>query len=217
MLKIMVLTYFDHLKTQPSWITLLSSIGLLLLFKNSILFLKWIFNTFLRSPKDLRTYGSWALVTGSTDGIGRGFAFKLAEKGLNLVLVSRNLTKLEQVSSEILAKHPSLNIKVFELDFSKDVVRGVREMEKVIEGLDIGVLINNVGVTYPRAMYFHEVDESVWMKLVKVNVEGTSYVTRVVLKGMLVRRKGAIVNIGSGASVVVPSHPLYAIYAATKA
>ncbi|KAL3819319.1 hypothetical protein ACJIZ3_005224 [Penstemon smallii] len=214
----MISTYLNHLKiTQPLWIILLSSLGFLFISKKSILFIKWIFNTFSRKPKDLKSYGSWALVTGSTDGIGKAFAFKLAEMGLNLVLVSRNKAKLEQVSTEILVKCPKIEIRLFELDFSGDVVSGVQRMKEEIKGLEIGVLINNVGVTYPGAMYFHEVDEKIWMNLVRVNVEGTSYVTKAVLNGMVQRKKGAIVNIGSGASIVVPSHPLYAIYAATKA
>ncbi|KAI3467638.1 hypothetical protein Pfo_024301 [Paulownia fortunei] len=213
----MLSTCLDHLKTQPFWIILVSSLGFLSLFKNSTFLLKWIFNMLFRPAKDLKSYGTWALVTGSTDGIGRAFAFKLAEKGLNLVLVSRDSTKLKRVSAEIQDRCPKTNIKIFQLDFSGDVVSRVRGMKEVIKGLDIGVLINNVGVTYPGAMYFHEVDEKIWMNLVRVNVEGTSYVTKAVLPGMVARRRGAIVNIGSGASIVVPSHPLYAIYAATKA
>ncbi|KAK1369159.1 very-long-chain 3-oxoacyl-CoA reductase-like protein [Heracleum sosnowskyi] len=144
-------------------------------------------------------------------------AFKLAEKGLNLVLVGRNISKLDQVSREILSENPNTQMKKLVVDFSRNVVAGVREMELAIKGLEIGVLINNVGVTYPEAMYFHEVEEKVWMNLVNVNLRGTTLVTRAVIQGMIKRRKGAIVSIGSAASVVVPSHPLYAIYAATKA
>lgn len=107
-------------------------------------------------------------------------------------------------------------VKTLELNFSRDdVVSKMKDL--MIQGLDIGILINNVGVTYPRAMYFHEVDEEIWMNLVRVNIQGTSHVTKTVVPGMLARGRGTIVNIASGASVVVPSHPLYAIYAATKA
>lgn len=213
----MLSTCLDHTKTQPFWIILVSSIGFLTLFKNLSTLLRWILNLLLRPTKDLRSYGSWALITGSTDGIGKAFAFKLAAKGLNLVLVSRNPAKLKRVSTEIQARFPDVKVKVFELDFSGDDAGSrVVEMKEAFEGLDIGVLINNVGVTYPRAMYFHEVDEKIWMNLVKVNVVGTTHVTRAVLGGMVGRGRGAIVNIGSGASIVVPSHPLYAVYAATK-
>ncbi|CAK9172369.1 unnamed protein product [Ilex paraguariensis] len=185
--------------------------------RKSFSLLKWVFITFLRPPKNLRNYGSWALITGSTDGIGKAFAFKLAQKGLNLILVSRNFNKLNEVSTEIHAQYRNTQIKIIVLNFSGDVAAGVREMEAAIEGLEVGVLINNVGVTYSEARLFHEVEEEVWMNVVRVNLVGTSLVTRAVLPGMIKRRRGAIVNIGSGAAIVVPSHPLYAIYAATKA
>ncbi|KAI3720379.1 hypothetical protein L6452_21295 [Arctium lappa] len=207
---------------QPSWLIFffLSFLGFLSLSKLIFTLLKWVFTTFLRPPKTLTNYGSWAIVTGATDGIGKAFAFQLAQKGLNLILVSRNLTKLKGVSDEISSEHPATLIKIFRVDFSgDDVAAGVREMKEVIEceGLDVGVLVNNVGVTYPLARYFHEVEEEVWMRVMKVNVEGTSLVTKSVIGRMVERKKGAIVNIGSGAAIVVPSHPLYAIYAASKA
>ncbi|KAM3226867.1 hypothetical protein ACQJBY_059066 [Aegilops geniculata] len=53
--------------------------------------------------------------------------------------------------------------------------------------------------------------------LIRVNVEGVTRVTHAVLPGMVDRKRGAIVNIGSGAASVVPSDPLYSVYAATKA
>ncbi|XP_014508292.1 very-long-chain 3-oxoacyl-CoA reductase-like protein At1g24470 isoform X1 [Vigna radiata var. radiata] len=179
----------------------------------------WIFRTCFRSEKNLiRTYGSWAVVTGATDGIGKAFACQLAERGLNLILVSRTLQKLEAVAREIKAKNPKARVKVVAMDFAcGDLSEGLRRVEKASEGLDVGLLVNNVGVTYPKAMFFDEVEESVWMKIVRVNVEGTTKVTKCVLRGMLERRKGAIVNIGSGAAAVLPSHPLFTVYAATKA
>lgn len=204
--------------TQPLWLSLLSYLGLLSIFTYIFSVLKWAYITFLRPSKDLKkTYGSWALITGSSDGIGRAFAFELAGLGLDLILVSRSLKKLEHVACDIKHKFPSVNIKVVAIDFSRDMSYVTREIERVIQGLDVGVLVNNVGITYPRAMYFHEVDQETWMEIVRVNVGAVSGVTKAVLPGMIRKRKGAIINIGSGASIVVPSHPLYAIYAATKA
>ena len=81
----------------------------------------------------------------------------------------------------------------------------------------MGVLVNNVGITYKEAAYFHEMEEEMWMRIVRVNVAATTAVTAAVVEGMVRRRRGVIVNIGSGAGIVVPSHPLYAIYGATKA
>ncbi|KAB1201202.1 Very-long-chain 3-oxoacyl-CoA reductase 1 [Morella rubra] len=206
-----------HITSEPSWLLLLSFTGFLTILRPFISILKWVFTTFLRPSKNLKNYGSWAIVTGSTDGIGKAFAYQLACKGLNLILVSRNSNKLKTVSKDIEADFPHTQIKIVELDFSGNITAGVQLLEEAIKGVDIGVLINNVGITYPDARFFHEVDEKVWMNIVQVNLEGTTRVTKAVLPGMIERKRGAIVNIGSGAAIVMPSHPLFTIYAATKA
>ncbi|RDX58538.1 Very-long-chain 3-oxoacyl-CoA reductase-like protein, partial [Mucuna pruriens] len=200
-------------------VLIISALGFIVTLKLLTSLATWIFHTCFRSEKDLvRSYGSWALVTGATDGIGKAFAYQLARRGLNLLLVSRSFQKLEAVAGEIRAKHPHARVKIVEVDFAgADVSEGLQRVEEAIEGLDVGVLINNVGITYPRATFFHEVEEEVWRNIVRVNVEGTTRVTKFVLPTMFERRKGAIVNIGSGAAVVVPSHPLFTVYAATKA
>lgn len=204
-------------KMQPTWLLALSFLGFLSFLTRSISLLNWVFTTFFRSPKNLNNYGSWALITGATDGIGKAFANQLARQGLNLILVSRNLNKLKTVSAEIRAQFPHLKIKVVAQDFSGNISAGAGLIEEAVKGVEVGVLINNVGITYPRAMYFHEVEEEVVKGIIRVNLKGTTWVTRAVLPGMLNRKRGAIVNVGSGASIVVPSHPLYTIYAATKA
>lgn len=207
----------QELKSQPLWLLLLIALGSLKLLFSLLSLLRWVYVNFLRPPKNLKKYGSWAVVTGPTDGIGKGFAFQLARKGLNLVLVGRNPDKLKDVSDSIMAKYGQTQIKTVVVDFSGDLDEGVKRIKDAIEGLEVGVLINNVGVSYPYARYFHEVDEKLLADLLKVNIEGTTKVTQAVLPVMIQRKKGAIVNIGSGAAIVVPSDPLYAVYAATKA
>ncbi|KAJ8451570.1 hypothetical protein Cgig2_018204 [Carnegiea gigantea] len=207
----------DTLKTQPTWVILLFVLGSLTVLRTLLGVLKWVYVSFFRPGKNLKKYGSWAVVTGPTDGIGKGFAFQLARKGLNLVLVGRNPDKLKDVSDSIKSKYGKVQIKSVVVDFSGDLDEGVKRIREAIEGLDVGVLINNVGVSYPYARYFHEVDEQLLKNLIKVNVEGTTKVTQAVLHDMIKRKKGAIVNIGSGAANVLPADPLYAVYAATKA
>lgn len=207
----------DQLYDQPIWSLAFFSLGSLCFLKSSILFLRWVYVNFLRPAKNLKKYGSWAVVTGPTDGIGKGFAFQLARSGLNLVLVGRSPEKLKAVSDSIRSKYSKVEIVTVVVDFAGDIDGGVRNIKEAIQGLDVGVLINNVGVSYPYARFFHEVDEGLLANLIKVNVEGTTKVTQAVLPEMLRRRKGAIVNIGSGASIVIPSDPLYSVYAASKA
>ncbi|VFQ58575.1 unnamed protein product [Cuscuta campestris] len=207
----------QHLKSQPPWLLLVLSLGFLKLLAFSVSLLRWVHVNFLRPAKNLKKYGSWALVTAPTDGIGKAFAFQLARKGLNLVLVGRNPEKLKDVSDSIVSKHGQIQIKTVVVDFAADLDGGVGRIREAVEGLDVGVLINNVGVSYPYARFFHEVDDKLLADLIKVNVEGTTKVTQAVLPGMLQRKKGAIVNIGSGAAIIIPSDPLYSVYAATKA
>ncbi|CAI9275146.1 unnamed protein product [Lactuca saligna] len=136
---------------------------------------------------------------------------------LNLILVGRNPKKLEDVSSEIQSKFSKTQIKNVIFDLTGDLSEGIKKITEAIEGLDVGVLINNAGISYPYARFFHEVDDELLNNLIKVNVEATTKVTQAVLPAMLKRKRGAIVNIGSGAAIVIPSDPLYAVYAATKA
>ena len=204
-------------KSQPTWLLLLTSLGLLSFLKLSFSLLRWAYVTFLRPGKNLKKYGSWALITGATDGIGKSFAFQFARKGLNLVLVGRNPQKLNEVSASIKSKYSSVCIETVVMDFAADLAEGVERIKEKIKGLDVGILVNNAGVSYPYARYFHEVDDELLRNLIKVNVEGVTRVTHAVIPGMLERKRGAIVNIGSGAAIVIPSDPLYAVYAATKA
>jgi len=61
----------------------------------------YLYRHFLRPAVNIKKYGSWAVVTGSTDGIGKAFAFELAKLGMNLCLVSRTEEKLTAVCEEI--------------------------------------------------------------------------------------------------------------------
>lgn len=210
-------SFVDHVKSLPLWVQICFLVGSVTVLKAYAAFFKWVYVSFLRPGKNLKKYGSWALVTGPTDGIGKSFAFELAKKGLNLVLVGRNPDKLQEVMDGIQGKYPKTQIKNVVVDFSGDINEGCEKIKEAIEGLDIGVLINNVGISYPYARFFHEVDDELLKNLVKINVEGTTKVTQAVLPNMLKRKKGAIVNIGSGAATVIPSDPLYAVYAGTKA
>lgn len=173
--------------------------------------------SFLRPAKDLKDYGSWAIVTGPTDGIGKQLAFLLAQRGLNLVLVGRSPSKLSSVSDDILELHSSIEVKSVVVDLGTEVDKGMKKIKEAIGGLDIGLLINNAGTGYPSARFFHEADEELVERIIRVNVESVTKLTHLVLPEMLKKKKGAIVNIGSGAGSLVPSYPLNTIYASTKA
>lgn len=149
--------------------------------------------------------------------MGRAIVFELASKGLNIVLVGRDPEKLKAVSIEIGRRYKLIETKDVVIDFLKHSGAEISKLiEEGIEGLDIGILINVAGVNYPTARYFHEVDEDLMCSLLKVNIDSVTWMTKSVLPVMIRKRKGAIVNIGSGSSAIIPSSPLFTLYASTK-
>jgi 17beta-estradiol 17-dehydrogenase / very-long-chain 3-oxoacyl-CoA reductase len=125
-------------------------------------------------------------------------AFEFARKGLNVVLLSRSQDKLEDCQAELKAKHPRAEVRVLSVDYSKFDEKARAKVAALLKDLDVGVLVNNVGISYPFCQYFHELSDESVEQLITLNVESTTWMTRIVLPGMLERKRGAIVNIGSG-------------------
>ncbi|PRQ40077.1 putative very-long-chain 3-oxoacyl-CoA reductase [Rosa chinensis] len=206
------------MELEEGFIVAASCIGFISVCKAFINFVRWVWVMFLRSPKNLKDYGSWAIVTGSAQGIGKVLALELASKGLNLVLIDKNHSALEATSNEIHEEFGGrVEIKNMVIDLAKLSGKEIANaIEDGIRGLDVGVLINNAGIGYPYARFFHEVDLELMENIIKVNLGAVTWVTRVVLPGMLKKKKGAILNISSNSSQL-PSFPLYTLYSTTKA
>ncbi|KAK6638809.1 hypothetical protein RUM43_007078 [Polyplax serrata] len=158
-------------------------------------------------------FGPWAVVTGATDGIGKAYAFALARRGVNVVLISRNPKKLEMVSEEIVMQH-LVTVKTIVADFSKgeEVFDNIK---KELSDLSIGILVNNVGRQYKYPMYVGEVEERELWDIINVNMGATIMMTRIILPQMIENKKGAIVNISSGSEL--QPLPFMTVYAASKA
>jgi 17beta-estradiol 17-dehydrogenase / very-long-chain 3-oxoacyl-CoA reductase len=145
---------------------------------------------------------------------------ELARRGISLVLLDLDAANLRSVSDAIRETHPDIQTKtvVFDLSLVGTAAgdEAKRELKEAVEGLDVGVLVNNAAVARPGALYVHEADMERLARMISVNVMGLTDVTAAVLPGMLERGRGAVVNVGSGSTVAVPSFPLYTVYSATK-
>ena len=171
----------------------------------------------LRPPLKLTKFGKYAVVTGATDGIGKAYAHALSKRGMSLVLISRTESKLRAVADEIdsTAKGGTTEkTRIVVCDYSNFDDEARSRVAKELAGLDVGVLINNVGVSYRYPMYFHELSESEVGDVVEMNVNSTVRMTKMVIDGMAKRRRGAILNVSSGSAGY--AMPLLAEYGAAK-
>lgn len=182
--------------------------------------LKTFFNALLfvfHSAPNVKKFGEWAVVTGSTDGIGLAYAKDLAKKGLNIVLVSRNEEKLAQCSAEIKQASPNVQVKTVKADLSSTDPEMYKRIETELSGLNIGILINNAGMSYPHAQYLDKLDNKLVEDLININVVALTKLTKIVLPGMVAKSKGLIINVGSAAGIIPVGDPLYSVYSGTKA
>ncbi|KAK2911881.1 hypothetical protein QQF64_027751 [Cirrhinus molitorella] len=164
---------------------------------------------------DLRTYGQWAVVTGATSGIGRAYAEELAKRGLDIVLISRSEDKLRSVAKEIESQYKR-QTRVIQTDFTEghSIYSAITQQ---LEGLEIGILVNNVGMNYIGVLAnFLDVpdpDQRI-TQVINCNTLSVTQMSRLVLPGMLKREKGLIINISSEAAS--EPQPMLSVYSSTK-
>ncbi|KAM4012604.1 very-long-chain 3-oxoacyl-CoA reductase-B-like [Anomaloglossus baeobatrachus] len=175
--------------------------------KNHILSQRWRTN--------IQKYGAWAVVTGATDGIGKSYALELARRGFDIVLISRSMEKLQKVAFEI-EKESRRKTKIIQVDFTGGS-EIYPKVEKALKDLDIGVLVNNVGMIFSDGNRF--LDTSDISKridnILNCNILSTVQMTRIVLPRMLLKKKGLIINVSSAAAA--RPYPVVTMYGATKA
>lgn len=153
-----------------------------------------------------------ALITGASTGIGKVFAERLAEQGMNLVLAARSGDKLKALADELSRKH-SIHIDVIPVDLSKE--KAYLKITDVLEekNLEIDTLINNAG--FALSGEFSEMDHDEVHEQTMLNVTTVVDLTKAILPGMKKRGTGTIINLAS--TVAFQPVPYMAIYGATKA
>lgn len=155
--------------------------------------------------------GRTALVSGSSQGIGRALVQGLAEAGATVVVHGRDAAKAAAAAAEIAEATGAVAHSVaFDITDAAAVDAGMAEVEALIGTPDI--LVNNAGVQR-RAPIADFADED-WDALVATNLSGTFHLARRAARGMMQRGSGKIVQIGSVQSQL--ARPSIAAYSATK-
>ena len=140
---------------------------------------------------------SWALVTGATSGIGESFTRLLASKKYNVVLVARDLPRLQERAQALEAKY-GIKTHVIQADLATD--EGCLKIEKYILENQVDVLINNAGFGTSKAFTMSTLD--IEQQLLDVLVRTPMRLMHVALPLMKQRNEGIIINVSSVAGYI---------------
>jgi short-subunit dehydrogenase len=156
--------------------------------------------------------GSTALVTGASSGLGAEFARELARRHANLVLTARSREKLEILAAD-LARVNGVSVQVIVQDLAQP--SGALSLAKELKARGVAVdhLINNAG--FGSAGRFESMDVEREASMVRVNCESIVVLSRALLRGMLDRKRGGILNVASTAGH--QPTPFMSTYGASKA
>jgi short-subunit dehydrogenase len=158
----------------------------------------------------IKDYGT-AIVTGASRGVGVYIAKALAQEGINLILAARNTADLDSIANEI--KGSSVRVVTVPTDLSD--FNALQNLVSVAEAEfgAIDILVNNAALD--SVMSFHKECPEVIEKVILTNLTAPMLLSRLVLPGMLQRRRGHIVNIASLVAKI--PFPYAVVYAASKA
>jgi len=151
-----------------------------------------------------------ALITGATSGIGRATARHFAKNGFKLVICGRREDRLVELQDE-LSQRTEVKTLLFDIRREKDVANNIGTLEEKFRNID--VLVNNAGNAHGLDPIQNGCTQD-WNDMIDTNVKGLLYVSKAVIPGMIERRKGHIINIGSTAAKEV--YPMGNVYCATK-
>jgi short-subunit dehydrogenase len=156
--------------------------------------------------------GTTALVTGASSGLGEEFARQLARRHANLVLTARSREKLEQLAAD-LARVNGVKVHTIVQDLAQP--DGALTLSRELKARDITVdhLINNAG--FGTAGRFDSMEVEREAQMVRVNCESVVVLSRTLLRGMVDRKRGGIINVAS-TSGHQPT-PFMTTYGASKA
>lgn len=158
---------------------------------------------------------AWAMVTGCTGGIGEAFAFELARRGFNVLLVSRSEAKLKELAAAIKAKYPKTQVDYVASDATSTDAKDIQSVvDKAATKRGLTILINNVGVSNNPSLFDQTAAKEI-EDMIVVNCRYSSILTHKIVPLLKKQPRAAIVNLSSQSAFY--HVPYLAVYSATKA
>jgi gluconate 5-dehydrogenase len=154
--------------------------------------------------------GQIALITGSSTGIGYALAKGLGHAGAQIVLNGRDPGRLSEAAASLAADGLSVHEASFDVTRGDEVRAAVGRIEAEVGPIDI--LINNAGIQ--RRMPLEDFPEETWSEVIRTNLDSVFLVSQAVVRHMIPRRRGAIINVCSVQSEL--GRPGIAPYTAAK-
>ncbi|KAI4126901.1 MAG: hypothetical protein LQ347_004806 [Umbilicaria vellea] len=180
-------------------------------------------NLFARSislPRYLHHTSSWALITGSCDGIGRGSVEELCLQGFNVVLHGRNPAKLERLKEDLNKEFSGCSIRIAVADSLQS--NDASSNQAIVDGvqdLNLTVLVNNIGglagIVTPNFKTLERLSTQEIDDTIQLNLGFATQITHALLPILERNQPSLIINISSVAAVL--STPYLTLYSASKA
>ena len=175
--------------------------------------LSFIRLNFLARGADLRkryaAAGSYAVITGGSDGIGFAMANELAKRGFNIIIIALDQPLLYESADKL--RHHGTTVKAIPFDFLSG---SYPSLFAQLDEYQIGMLVNNVGMFYKFPMPFATAPLDLDLRMLKLNTESQIRMTKYLLPRFQAAGCGGILNLSSMSSVVAA--PYLAVYAGTK-
>jgi len=155
----------------------------------------------------MRLKNKVAIVTGAASGIGKAIAERFAEEGVHVAIADLDLSAAQKTAEKIGPSTFAVQVDVGQMTSVEAMVENVKANLGQVD-----ILVNNAGVSYITP--FHECSEELWDKTIRVNLKGAFNCCRTVIKDMLARKSGVILNMSSQSGKAGNSQ--YTAYCASK-